>query len=142
MLEQCNINIKPYDDFWKAYSEVTERESEWMKTPICQLDADEVQGRFKKLMAAMGRMEVTFKEKKNKKLTDIATNRKKFLTSFQKKIPVIRALTTKGLEPAHIAKMAKKVGQSGDITKNALETMPDIEGHIQFLEGEADFAFR
>ena len=63
---------------------------------------------------------------------------------FQKKIPVIRALTTKGLKEVHIQKMAKKIGHSEktDITKQPLSNMESAEQHIQFLETEADFAFR
>ena len=59
---------------------------------------------------------------RNKKLAGIANSKKKWLQGFQKKIPVIRALTTKGLEPVHIAKMAKKIGfsEKTDITKETL----------------------
>lgn len=40
--------------------------------------------------------------------------------------------------------MAKKIGMSEktDITKQPLQSMENAEQHIQFLEGEADFAFR
>ena len=92
----------------------------------------------------MNRMEITFEQMRNKKLAQTAQQKKRWLMSFQKKIPVIRALTTKGLEPSHIAKMAKKIGfsEKTDITKETLANMENAEQHIQFLEGEAEFALR
>ena len=55
-------------------------------------------------------------------LVKLARFKKDWLQKFYKKIPVIRVLTTKGLEPVHIAKMAKKIGHSEktDITKEPL----------------------
>jgi dynein heavy chain len=40
--------------------------------------------------------------------------------------------------------MAKKleVSEKTDVTKQALSSLPDAEQHIQFLDSEADFAFR
>ena len=79
-----------------------------------------------------------------KKLEQQSKFKKEWLLKFQKKIPVIRALTTKGLKETHIAKMAKKIGMSEktDITKQPLSNMENAETHVQFLEQEADFAFR
>ena len=70
----------------------------------------------------MSRLENAFSAARNKKLEGLAKGRKDFLMKFQKKIPVIRALTTQGLKEVHISKMAKKIGMSEktDITKQAL----------------------
>lgn len=63
---------------------------------------------------------------------------------FNKKIPVIRALTTKGLKEGHIAKMSKKIGLGDKVncTEQPLQNMESAQEHIQFLENEADFANR
>jgi hypothetical protein len=80
----------------------------------------------------MSRLEVTFQQMKLKRLEGLAKGKKEFLMKFQKKIPVIRALTTKGLKETHISKMAKKLGHSEktDITKQTLTTLVDSEAHI------------
>ena len=92
----------------------------------------------------MGRLELLFQQMKLKNLEKLAKGKKEVLTKFRGKIPVIRALTTKGLEPVHIAKMAKKLGQGEktDVTKVTLESLGAPEQHIAYLEGEADFALR
>ena len=77
-----------------------------------------------------------------KRLEQIANGRRVFLGKFQKKIPIINALCTKGLKEGHIFKMSKKIGMGDrtDITKQPLQNMTEAENHIQFLEAEADFA--
>ena len=92
----------------------------------------------------MGRLEILFQQMKLKKLEGLAKAKKDVLMKFHKKIPVIRALTTKGLEPGHITKMAKKLGQpeKTDVTKSTLDALGTPEQHIAYLEGEADFALR
>lgn len=96
-----------------------------MQTSVNELDADEIQSQFKKLSATMNRMEIAFQGMRLKRQEKLATGKKDFLQKFQKKIPVIRALTTKGLKPEHIAKMAKKIGADPktDITKQPLSMM-------------------
>ena len=43
ILEQCKKNIKPYEDFWKAFAELEKCNQEWLQTPVNELDADEIQ---------------------------------------------------------------------------------------------------
>ena len=115
-----------------------------MTTPINQLDAEEITSQFRKLNGAVNKIEITFQTMKLKRLDLIASGRKAWLMKFQKKIPVIRALTTPGLKLEHIHRMSQriKMGDTTDITKQTLETMLEAENHLQYLEQEADFANR
>jgi len=144
ILEQCKKNIKPFEEFWKTYSETMKYSAEWNQTPVNELVADEIQSTFKKLLAVMNRMETQFQQMRLKKHETFAKSSKDNLMKFQKKIPVIRALTTKGLKESHISKMSKKLGlpEKTDCTKQSLENLAGAESHIQFLEAEAEFAFR
>ena len=83
-----------------------------MDTPVNELDAQEIQSQWKKLNSTMGRLENAFQTARLKKLEQLAKSRREWLMKFQKKIPVVRALTTQGLKEVHIAKMAKKIGVS------------------------------
>ena len=55
-------------------------------------------------------------------MEQIANGRRAFLAKFQKKIPIINALCTKGLKESHIFKMSKRIGMGDrtDITKQPL----------------------
>jgi len=90
----------------------------WNNTSVNELDPDEIQSDFKKLKGTMAKLENTFSNLRIKKLEQQAKNQKEELMKFQKKIPVVRCLTTKGLKESHIQKMAKKIGMAGqDVTK-------------------------
>lgn len=144
LLKTCKKNIEPFEEFWKTYAALEKKNDIWNNTPVDQLDPDEIGSDFKKLKGIMSRLEMTFQTMRIKRLEQQAKFKKESLLKFQKKIPVIRALTTKGLKESHIAKMAKKIGLSEktDITKQPLNAMENAEQHIQYLEQEADFAFR
>lgn len=143
-LEVCQKNIKPYDELWRTYAEVESYIGTWENTPVNELNPEEIQSIFKKLNSTMSRLEASFQQMKNVKLERNAKNKKDTLMKFQKKIPVIRALTTKGLKESHIIKMSKKIGlgEKVNCTLQPLKEMENAQEHIQFLEQESDFAFR
>ena len=143
-LDQCSTILEPFKNFWGSFEELSKAEEYWNETPINELEADDIQSHFKKLKAVMQNCEARFDGMKLRKLSQLAKSKKEGLLKFQKKIPVIRALTTKGLKEVHISKMAKELNhtEKTDITKLPLSSMPDAETHIQFLEAEADFANR
>lgn len=130
-LEVCEKNIKPYEEFWRTYAEVEKNLDFWEKTPVNELDAEEIQSTFKKLNSTMSRLEIQFQQMKNK-LERLAKNKKDTLMKFNKKIPVIRALTTKGLKENHIAKMSKKIGLGDKVncTEQPLQNMENAQEHI------------
>ena len=142
-MPQCKSLIKPFEEFWKTYAELAKNEQLWMTTPVHELNAEEIQSQFRKLNGSMNKLEAFFTTTvKNTRLMNIASSRKAWLMKFQKKIPVIRALTTQGLKLEHIYKMSKRInmGDKTDITKQNLESMDEAEKHIQYLDQEADFA--
>ena len=101
LLETCKKQIKPFEEFWKAFAEIAKNEDVWYQTPVNELDTQEIQSQWKKLNSTLSRLENAFSAARNKKLEGLAKGRKDFLMKFLKKIPVIRALTTHGLKEIH-----------------------------------------
>ena len=95
LLETCKKQIKPFDELWKTFAEIAKNEETWYQTPVNELDAGEIQSQWKKLNSTMSRLENQFSaQRQTAKLAGLAKGKKDFLMKFQKKIPVIRCLTT------------------------------------------------
>lgn len=48
-LDKCRKDIKPFDEFWKTYAEIEEKQEYWLTTNVNELDPEEVESKFKKL---------------------------------------------------------------------------------------------
>ena len=72
VLDQCKVQIKPFEEFWKTYAQIVKNEESWLQTAVADLDAGEIQAQFKKLNSTINRLEQIFSTAKNKALTRLA----------------------------------------------------------------------
>ncbi|CAG9334937.1 unnamed protein product [Blepharisma stoltei] len=143
-LEEVQRNIKPHDELWRLVSMTKERTDAWTQTLVKELDPDEIEREAKQMQGAAKKLLYSLKEKAPK-LVDVAMLTLQDIDNLMKKIPVMKIVSTKGLEERHFDRISKIINQEFRITDHTtfkqFQNM-DFEEHFEEVEEIAMAAAR
>lgn len=109
-LEDAKKNIEPYDELWTLVSATQEKFSMWTITLVKELDPDEIEREIKMMQAKAKILIVRLKEK-SPKPAEVAQQILNDIEKFMKNIPVMKIVSTRGLEERHFEKITKILGK-------------------------------
>ena len=146
-LDEAQKTIKNYDELWKLVSFSKEKIDAWIGTLVRELDPDEIERQGRVMQNQARTLYYKLKEKAPKpaevaQLT-LADNEK-----FMKNIPIMKIVSTKGLEERHFEKINKILGKPAGTFKiddtsvfKHLQNL-DLEKHINEIDEIAQSASR
>ena len=146
-LEEAKRNIEPYDQLWGLVSLTQERILQWNITLIKELDPEDIERELRSMQGKAKALHVRLKEK-SPKPADVANQTLTEIEKFMKNIPLMRVVSTRGLEERHFDKISKIIGKAPGFFKIEAGTQCKyalglgIEGHISEMEEVAQAASR
>jgi dynein heavy chain len=141
-LEEAKRNIKPYDELWKLVAQTKEKSDLWMNAFVRDLDADEIERESKQMLATARKLENTFKDRLPKP-AEVALLTRNEIEKNRTLIPVMRIVSTPGLEDRHFEQIAKVLDlSSGSFRIDPTTTFKQVQSfHLeQFVEAIEDIA--
>ena len=137
-LEEAKQTIKPYEELWGLVREVGKIDKETNNTNVKELDPDEIERDARKKLGTARSLFHQFKDKypRPAEVADIII---KDLDVFIKKIPIMRIVSTEGLEQRHFDKISGILGTEFKIDeKTTFSKIDKIRGMLQEKQEELD----
>ena len=101
LIDECKIQIKPYEDLWALVREFNQKHSNWSHGELLKLDPEEVEKDHKQMLSSASKLANRFSLNKLHKPEKIANDVKKDLMKFRDYLPIIRSLCNPGLKQRH-----------------------------------------
>lgn len=109
-LEEAKKTIDIYDELWSLVSAISERFAFWISTLVKDLDPDDIEREVRQMQGKSKSLKERLKEKAPK-LSEVAGQISTEIERFMKNIPVMKVVSTKGLEERHFDKISKILGK-------------------------------
>lgn len=109
-LEEAQKNIKNYDELWKLVSTSKEKIDTWTGTLVKELDPEEIERQTRQMQTQARNLYYRLKEKAPKP-ADVAQATLNDSEKFVKNIPIMKIVSTRGLEERHFEKINKILGK-------------------------------
>ncbi|OMJ80715.1 hypothetical protein SteCoe_18966 [Stentor coeruleus] len=129
-LEEAQKTIKNYDELWKLVSLSKEKIDSWTGTLVRELDPEEIERQARQMQTQARNLYYKLKEKAPKP-ADVAQLTLNELDRFMRNIPVMKIVSTKGLEERHFEKINKILGKPTGTFKIDDST---VFKHVQNME--------
>ena len=109
-LEEAQKNIKNYDELWKLVSLSKEKMDTWIGTLVKELDPEDIERQARQMQNQARNLSYRLKEKAPKpaEVAQLTLNENE---RFMKNIPIMKIVSTKGLEARHFEKINKILGK-------------------------------
>ena len=125
-LEEAQKNIKNYDELWKLVAMSKEKIDAWTITLVKDLDPEEIERQARKMQTDARNLYYKLKEKAPKP-ADVAQQTLVDNEKFMKHIPIMKIVSTRGLEERHFEKINKILGKPGAFKVDELTTFKYVQ---------------
>ena len=103
-LEEAKRTIEPYDELWNLVTASIEKSALYLNTLVKDLDPEEIEREFKSMQGKAKTLITRLKEKAPK-LAEVASLTSLEIDKFMKNIPIMKIVSTRGLEERHFEKI-------------------------------------
>lgn len=141
-IDQLKKQIKPYQDFWQLVADWERNKRHWESAVLRSLVPDDVEKDHKTMRSTCARLDNLFVRDKLPKPGALAKAILKEIEEFKKKLPIIRALCTEGLQARHIEQIKIVLDMDTYTGEESLSGLMIEEGHKDKLEDIADTAYK
>lgn len=141
-IDQLKKQIKPYQDFWQLVADWERCKRHWESAVLRSLVPDDVEKDHKTMRSTCARLDNLFVRDKLPKPGALAKAILKEIEEFKKKLPIIRALCTEGLQARHIEQIKIVLDMDTYTGEESLSGLMIEEGHKDKLEDIADTAYK